>query len=91
MILRIFVFLALAAGLQGAAMAADFGGPKILGRQTVPGAYVTMEQGVRVIRPVPFDPAWVVSDEAPIPGGIVYHGAAIYHVPHTSAHKAKSE
>jgi hypothetical protein len=93
MLRRIFIFLALAAGVQGAAMAADFGKPKMTGMQSVPGAYVTMEGGVRVIRPVPFDPAWVVNDETPIPGGIVYHGAAFYHVPRAlpskAAHKAQ--
>jgi hypothetical protein len=90
---RIFVFLTLAAGVQSAAMAADFGRPGVSAGGSVPGAYVTMEGGVRVIRPVPFDPAWVVSDEAEIPGGIVYHGAAFYHVPSSrpakAAHKAK--
>jgi len=68
-------------------MAADFGRPSVSGG-TVPGAYVTIEGGVRVIRPVPFDPAWVVSDETAIPGGIVYHGAALYHVPRRSPSKA---
>ncbi len=76
-------------------MAADFGKPKVTGLRSVPGAYVTREGGVRVIRPVPFDPAWVVSEEAEIPGGIVYHGAAFYHVPGASpskaGHKAKPE
>jgi hypothetical protein len=54
----------------------------------VPGAYVTIEGGVRVIRPVPFDPAWVVSEETKIPGGLVYHGATFYRVPGASAAKA---
>ena len=71
-------------------MAADFGRPGVSGGM-VPGAYVTIESGVRVIRPVPFDPAWVVSDETEIPGGVVYHGAAIYHVPSKAAHKAKPQ
>lgn len=79
---RICIFLTSIAVLQSAAMAADFGSPRgPVGRQIVPGAYVTMEAGVRVIRPVPFDPAWVVDDETEIPGGVVYHGAAFYRVP----------
>jgi hypothetical protein len=91
---RILVVLVLSAGLQTTAMAADFGGPKAAGRQVVPGALVTLEHGVRVIRPLPFDPAWVVDDETEIPGGVVYRGAAFYRVPGPSAkaaHKSKPE
>ena len=89
---RTFVFVILTAALQSAAMAADFGWPRVSAdRQSVPGAYVTVEGGVRVIRPVPFDPSWVVNDETRIPGGIVYHGAAFYRVPSKVAHKAKPE
>jgi hypothetical protein len=59
----------------------------------MPGAYVRMEGGVRVIRPLPFDPAWLVEEETAIPGGVVYHGAAFYRVPSASAaktgHRAK--
>lgn len=74
-------------------MAADFGWPRVsAGRQSVPGAYVTLEGGVRVIRPIPFDPSWVVSEETEIPGGVVYHGAAFYRVPSAKdAQKAKPE
>ncbi len=92
---RIFVFLTLAVGVQSAAMAADFGRPRASGSRFVPGAYVTIEGGVRVIRPVPFDPEWVVSERTEIPGGIVYRGAAFYHVtgasPSKAAHKARPE
>ncbi len=95
MFLRIFVFLALAVGVQSEAMAADLGRPRVSGGRSVPGAYVTIEGGVRVLRPVPFDPAWVVSERTEISGGIVYRGAAFYHVPGASpsraAHKARPE
>lgn len=94
MFARILVVLVFSAGLQTAAMAADFGGPKAAGSQVVPGALVTIEGGVRVIRPLPFDPAWVVNDETEIPGGLVYRGAAFYRVPGgstKSAPKAKPE
>lgn len=70
-------------------MAADLGAPSnAAGRHLVPGADVTIEAGVRVIRPVPFDPAWLVDDETEIPGGVVYHGAAFYRVPGVRAPKA---
>ncbi len=87
---RIFVFLTLTAAIQSAAAAADFGWPRTssVGRQSVPGAEVTIEGGVRVIRPVPFDPAWVASEKTEIPGGIVYRGAAFYRVPGAPARKA---
>lgn len=96
MVRRISIFLVLAVALPGVALAADFGSPGgWSGRQTVPGANVTIEAGVRVIRPVPFDPAWVVDDETEIPGGVVYRGAAFYRVPGVrapkSVHKAKPE
>ncbi|MBS0251727.1 MAG: hypothetical protein JSR78_11770 [Proteobacteria bacterium] len=83
------VALILIAAVPVAAMAADFGAPSgAAGRYFVPGADVTIEAGVRVIRPVPFDPAWLVDDETEIPGGVVYHGAAIYRVPGARAPKA---
>ncbi|MFT3729811.1 MAG: hypothetical protein QM780_00065 [Hyphomicrobium sp.] len=77
-------------------MAADFGGPRAAtGRYLVPGADVTIEAGVRVIGPIPFDPAWVVDEKTEIPGGVVYRGAAFYRVPSARApkaiHKAKPE
>ncbi len=89
MLRRIFVFLTLTAASQSAAAAADFGWPRTsVGRQSVPGAEVTIEGGVRVIRPVPFDPAWVADEETKIPGGVIYHGAAFYRVPGAPARKA---
>ncbi len=92
---RIFIFLTFAASVGSVAMAADFGRPRASGGSSVPGAYVTIEGGARVIRPVPFDPAWVVSDETEIPGGSIYHGAAFYRVPGASppkaAHRVKPE
>ncbi len=92
MIGRIFLFLTLTVALQSAAIAADFGWPMVrTGKQSVPGADVTIESGVRVIRPVPFDPAWVVDEKTRIPGGVVYRGAAFYRVPSKAAHKPMSE
>ena len=88
MFARILFSLASMATLASAAAAADFGGPDPSARgQTVPGAYVRMEHGVRVIRPIPWDPAWVANEETPIPGGVVYHGAAFYRAPHGSTAK----
>lgn len=86
---RLCVILVLTAVLPVAATAADFGAPSgWAGRKVVPGADVTIEAGVRVIRPVPFDPAWLVEDETEIPGGVVYRGAAFYRVPGARAPKA---
>lgn len=86
---RLCVILVLTAVLPVEAMAADFGAPSgWAGKKVVPGADVTIEAGVRVIRPVPFDPAWVVDDETEIPGGVVYRGAAFYRVPGARAPKA---
>lgn len=86
---QVCVVLLLTAALPVAAMAADFGAPSgAAGRHLVPGADVTIEAGVRVIRPVPFDPAWVVDEETEIPGGVVYRGAAFYRVPGVRAPKA---
>ncbi len=92
MVARFCIWLISVVSVQGAATAADFGKPRVsAGRQTVPGAYVTIEGGVRVIRPVPFDPGWVVSEETAIPGGTVYHGAAFYRVPSKAAHSPASK
>jgi hypothetical protein len=92
---RILISLIFAAGFQSAAMAADFGKPRVTDVRPVLGADVTMEGGVRVIRPVVLDPGPLVIEEGEAPGRMIYHGAAFYHVPSArpsqAHHKAKPE
>jgi hypothetical protein len=89
MFARILFVLALMVAVASTAAAADFGETDpAAGGQTVPGAYVRMEYGVRVIRPIPWDPAWVANEETEIPGGVVYHGAAFYRAPRSVEGKA---
>jgi hypothetical protein len=65
--------------------------------QTVPGARVTIEGGVRVIRPAPLAGRDTRGDEAQqSSGAMIYRGAAFYRLPdlkppRASGHKSESD
>jgi hypothetical protein len=78
---RFLISMAVIAGFHDAATAADFGSQRARSFPSVIGASVTMEGGVRVIRPFTLDPGPLVVEDAMTEGRIIYHGAAIYRVP----------
>jgi hypothetical protein len=89
MFVRVCCYLISVAGVASAGFAADFPKPKAAtASQKVPGANVTIEGGVRVIRPLPGDGDWGM-EQAQSTGRLIYRGAAFYRVP-TAGKKAKA-
>jgi hypothetical protein len=82
MITRVCFGLVAAAGIASSSWAADLTADQVQdGSPLVPGAHVTIEGGVRVIRPEPLDTGPNAMQQADTTGSLLYRGAAFYRVP----------